>query len=193
LRSNPQDVLEVPDREVYIRPSGTKWRYGTIGLGIDHQAPTVWREADHVFASHDTSLDSHKQDEGGTVQIGTPHRVPARILNKHQVDCLLVEGWEPTVWKPWVERAGKANRPKIILSWTTVGELENEEGVFKKSTRKAIENLGYHTTYWLLEAWKYGAALDQTRLAVVHFRFEINGGMPTLRTPRMSGAGNLRI
>jgi hypothetical protein len=109
--------------------------------------------------------------------------VPARILNEHQLDCLLVEGWEPTVWKLWVERADKANRPKIILSSTSVGELENEEGVFRKSTRKAIENLGYHTTYWLLEDWKYGAALDQTCLAVVHFLEQTDGKMPERPRP----------
>jgi hypothetical protein len=81
----------------------------------------------------------------------------------------LVEGWDPTIWTPWVERADQENRPKVILSWTTVQELDSEDGVLKKSTWKAMESLGYHTTYWLMEAWKYGAALDQTRLAVIHF------------------------
>jgi hypothetical protein len=151
-RSNLQDVLEVPDQEVFIRPSGTRLRYGTIGLGIDH-APLVWKDADHVFESHDSVLESHKQEEGDVVQLGSPHRVSSQILNQQPVDCLLVEGWGPSIWQLWVERAAEENRPKVILSWTDAQQLGQDEGYRSKTTHKNMGKLGYHTTYWLLEAW----------------------------------------
>jgi hypothetical protein len=159
-RSNPQDVLEVPDQKVFIRPSGTRLRYGTIGLGIDH-APLVWKDADHVFTSHDSFFESHKQEERDALKLGSPHRLSAQILNQQPVDCLLVEGCEPSIWQPWIERMDEMNRPRVILSWTDAQQLGQDEDYRSKITcKKNMGKFGYHTTYWFLEAWKYGPALD---------------------------------
>jgi hypothetical protein len=48
----------------------------------------------------------------------------------------------------------------------------------KKATRKLMERMGYRTTYWLMEGWRQGAALDQTRLAVVYYLESPDGKMP---------------
>jgi hypothetical protein len=98
-----------------------------VGLGID-LAPVVWKEADHVFASHDNSLESHKEDKSIAVQLGSPHRVSSQVLNQHPVECLLVEGWEPNIWQPWIGRTTEENRPKVILSWTNAQQLGQDEG-----------------------------------------------------------------
>jgi hypothetical protein len=148
-RSNSQDVLEVPDQKVFIRPSGTRLRYGTIRLGIDH-APLVWKDADHVFASHGSVLESHKQEERDALQLGSPHRVSAQILNQQPVDCWLVEGCEPSIWQPWIERTDETNRPRVILSWTDAQQLGQDEDNRSKITRKNMGKFGYHMLIYLI-------------------------------------------
>jgi hypothetical protein len=102
LEATSNDVLEVPDASVKLPSARAIWTYGTIGLGIDH-VPGVWKDHKHCFASHRHEiLPSHASQ---ATQLGPPGRVKPNVLNKHPVDCLLVEGHEPSLWKPWIERS----------------------------------------------------------------------------------------
>ena len=102
LEATPHDVLEVPDTSVKLLSARAIWTYGTVGLGIDH-IPSVWKEHHHRFGSHRHEIIPNHPSQAA--QLGPPGRVKPTILNQYPVDCLLVEGHEPGLWKPWVEKA----------------------------------------------------------------------------------------
>jgi hypothetical protein len=98
-----------------------------------------------------------------------PGRVRTSILNQHPIDCLLVEGHDPDVWKPWISKARPKNRPSAILTFADPELLNKDAGPLNKPLCKDMQRMGYEDRYWYMSAWKYGAALQQERLAVAYF------------------------
>jgi hypothetical protein len=96
--------------------------------------------------------------------------VKSTILNQYPVDCLLIEGHDHSLWKPWVTKAlPEAWPPAAILTYGGPSLLSQEEGPLSKSLRKDMQRMGYEVRYWYMSAWKYGTALRQERLTVAYF------------------------
>jgi hypothetical protein len=97
------------------------------------------------------------------------------------VDVLIVDEVETSVWEPWITKTKPENLPSMIIVFGESKILSSERDVMGKNFRKQIERYGYQLTFWLMEAWKHGAALNQTRL-VTSLRRNERGSFP-LRPP----------
>jgi hypothetical protein len=89
------------------------------------------------------------------------------VLKKHPIDYLIVEGIEVEIWEPWLKGVEQEFHPPTIVVFSAGKDLSTEKNVVGKRFRKVMQRWGYHGRYWTMEAWKYGAALNQVRLVTV--------------------------
>jgi hypothetical protein len=98
------------------------WRYGTVGVGID-LARMVWPDQKLIFSSQRKSFPLPGNDAVLCEDLGPPNRVSKKLLDRHPVDCLLIEACSEDVWSPWIIAAHSVNRPKVILYFTSSDHL----------------------------------------------------------------------
>jgi hypothetical protein len=167
LSTTSNDVLEVPDVVVKLSDERRAWTYGSVGVGVDY-GPKIWKEHHHVFAAH--AQQTTHVEPSVAVQLGDPNRLKIDILNRHPVDCLLMEGDLNNCWIPWIREAEDEHRPKAIMIFADGASIEDEEAGISKKHRKFLNKLGYDVRYWYIQAWKYGAALDLSTVCMVWYR-----------------------
>jgi hypothetical protein len=93
----------------------------------------------------------------------------AQILVASKLQCLMVD-MQDDEWVHWLEGiTNQRLRPSTII-WMTpsdsIGDME--EGPIHSGHQKRMTRLGYEAQYWHLKAELYGAALRQSRLAVIY-------------------------
>jgi hypothetical protein len=169
-------VLEVPDVTVKLSSKRRVWTYGTVGVGVDY-GPTIWKDHTQVFTSHTQQTTTILPSKA--VDLGKPNRLKSDFLNRHPVECLLVEGESCERWIPWIKRANQDKRPLAILSFVAKESLDHEDGPVPKDQRKCLQRLGYDVRYWYLQAWEFGAALDLSTVCMVWY----HSNDPTAKMP----------
>jgi hypothetical protein len=167
LSTTSKDVLEVPDVVVKLSDERRAWTYGSIGVGVDY-GPKIWKEHQHVFSAH--AQQTTHVEPSAAVQLGNPNRLKHDVLNRHPVDCLLMEGGFDNCWIPWIQEAEDQHRPQAIMVFAEGSTIEEEEAGIPKVHRKVLNKLGYDVRYWYINAWKFGAALDLSTVCMVWYR-----------------------
>jgi hypothetical protein len=181
LSTTSKDVLEVPDVVVKLSDERRAWTYGSVGVGVDY-GPKIWKEHHHVFAAH--AQQTTHVEPSAAVQLGDPNRLQSDVLNRHPVDCLLMEGDLNHRWISWIREAEDENRPKAMMIFAEGAVIEDEEAGIPKVHRKFLNKLGYDVRYWYIQAWKYGAALDLSTVCMVWYRTSDTASI--LPSPRSS-------
>jgi hypothetical protein len=139
LSTISKDVLEVPDVAVKLSDERRAWTYGSIGVGVDY-GPKIWKEHHHVFSAH--AQQTTHVEPSAAVQLGNPNRLRNDILDRHPVDCLLMEGEINNCWISWIREAADNHRPHAIMMFAEGSTIEEEEAGIPKMHRKFMNKLG---------------------------------------------------
>jgi hypothetical protein len=125
----------------------------------------IWSEHAQVFNSQTHKVT--RKTTSKTKELGAPGRVKHDVLIKYSVDFLIIDGIQANVWRPWLRTAGAEHRPKMVVIFGEGKDLSTERNMIGKQLRKEMGRWGYHTSYWTMGAWNYGAALNQIRLVTI--------------------------
>ena len=171
------DILEASGKRLSMPPveregicRRQKIRFGTIGAGLD-LARLAWPNEHHVFSSQVCDLtEALAHRPKACSELGPPNRLKPTVLTVYPVDVLLVEyecGPNAT-WVRWLDETELAMRPKVIVAMGDPANLlDSVKDATDRVLRKRMKTLGYAPVYWLLQAHKHGAALQQDRLVTV--------------------------
>jgi hypothetical protein len=166
--SEEEDVLEAQGRMIWMK-STQQLRFGTVSTGFEFGS-LVWPKGQYILRVESKDLRQKFHGRPIAEQSVVVGRMNATRLRKSKLDCLLVDG--TTIdWSSWLGDVAEAADPNVIICMAPEScTNDDQEGPISSAWRKRMRQKGYTARYWHMNADEYGAALNQSRLAVVYFK-----------------------
>ena len=160
------DALFMQQAVLDLDPSTQTWSFGVVGVCSDF-VDMAWSNHEQRFKSQQNETVPPSQQY---LHLGKPERLRKTFLKDHPVECLVVEGEEIERVVEWITCVDKDVQPKIAVLMMNEGILESEVSPIQKTSRTKLEAEGYEVLYWHLNAFEHGAALNQSRVAIIMFK-----------------------
>jgi hypothetical protein len=160
-----EEVIETPGRRILLQ-QGASFRFGTIDEGLN-LGPTAWPNGTHALAvrgSHRKEIENQPRAQREV----SLHRMTAQLLKTSRLHCLMIDMVDGE-WIKWLGATNHQHLPSSIVWMTSADSIgETEHGPIQSGHQKQMMRLGYAAQYWHLDSSLFGAALRQSRLAVVY-------------------------
>ena len=162
-----KDIQAAPIRRLQQRTGKSKFRFGTIGYGVDLPR-AVWAKVKQVFSCQDQDLAALLPNRPRAKEVKAASQQKKTFLNKNPVDVLLIDegnGKLRDSWVEWVQHSTEGNLPKVVVTCGPTSWLTNsKEADSRKRRRKIMSRRGYRHQEWYMEGALQGGALDQERI-----------------------------